>query len=537
LRDDHRFPGLSVIQLSSAGAAESTSIRPCSRNATGNPAVVRFCRLKKIPWLLVIILGFQAYLSCRLVNQNTTFVDEATYLIGGHQEIHSIVGNGSATVPGHNGYYQAYFSGAPVLYPVLAAIADSLGGLAGARLLSLPFMLGATTFLYCTTCCLYSRRAAILGSGVFAVLSSTQFLGAFATYDAMALCTIGLATFLSVKSAEQGDNELTLLQACAAMVAADTLKYAAILFNPVIIGMCVLVSARDRGWRNARRQGCRMIGYSVTMGAALLAVGGQSYIKGMLYSTLARAQGNNSVQQVISETWHLIGFVMITVVVAVIMSFLLKQHSRKWLSVLLLVAVFLAPINQAHIHTLTSLQKHVDYGAWFGSISAGYVLSMVLPETRVRTARILTLLLAGTGMIAASLITAPQALKLYHGWTNATDAVAALKPWVRNVNILAEDYFIYGYYLYDEVPVDRWNNTWELIYEDPTTGKELVGSPAYTDSIMHHYFGTIALSFGTTAATDKVIVAAMKQAGGYIRVAHIRYGRDWFDVYHYSSGN
>ena len=46
--------------------------------------------------------------------------------------------------------FPAYFSGAPVIYPPLAALADSVGGLAGARLLSLVFMLGATALLWAT---------------------------------------------------------------------------------------------------------------------------------------------------------------------------------------------------------------------------------------------------------------------------------------------------------------------------------------------------------------------------------------------------
>jgi len=47
--------------------------------------------------------------------------------------------------------FAAYFSGAPVLYPPLAAMADSVAGLAGPRILSLLFMLGATALLYTTT--------------------------------------------------------------------------------------------------------------------------------------------------------------------------------------------------------------------------------------------------------------------------------------------------------------------------------------------------------------------------------------------------
>ena len=121
--------------------------------------------------------------------------------------------HGTLTVPGQNGYYQTYFLGAPVLYPILGAIADSIGGLAAARLLSLAFMLGATTLLYWTTARIYDRRAAAAAASLFAVLAPTQFLGAFATYDAMALFLMALATLLAVKSAEEDDETITLLLA------------------------------------------------------------------------------------------------------------------------------------------------------------------------------------------------------------------------------------------------------------------------------------------------------------------------------------
>ena len=146
-------------------------------------------------WPLLVVLAVQAVLSLRLVWSTTAFQDEALYLRAGHLEwahwLHQ------APVPA----FPAYFSGAPVLYPPLAAAADSLGGLAAARLLSLCFMLGVTGLLWATTARLYGRRAALLASGLFATLAGTQFLGAFATFDAMALFLLALAAWLAVRAA------------------------------------------------------------------------------------------------------------------------------------------------------------------------------------------------------------------------------------------------------------------------------------------------------------------------------------------------
>ena len=153
-------------------------------------------RLAAQPWPLLAVLLVQAALSLRLAWSNTAFQDEALYLRAGHLEWARWLHN--TPIPN----FPAYFSGAPVLYPPLGALADSVGGLTAARLLSLGFMLGVTTLLWATAARLYGQRAALLATALFATLAGTQFLGAFATYDAMALFLLALAAWLGVRCAD-----------------------------------------------------------------------------------------------------------------------------------------------------------------------------------------------------------------------------------------------------------------------------------------------------------------------------------------------
>ncbi len=74
-----------------------------------------------------------------------------------------------------------------VIYPPLGAAADGLGGLAGARVLSLAFMLGATMLLWGAAARLFGRRASFFAAALFALLGTTLHLGVFATTDAMSL--------------------------------------------------------------------------------------------------------------------------------------------------------------------------------------------------------------------------------------------------------------------------------------------------------------------------------------------------------------
>src|SRR6201999_3648819 len=113
--------------------------------ATTNRPYRRQVRIKqpttRVPWPLLAVLTVQAALSASMVRASTAFGDEALYLSAGHLEwSHWLHGT---QIPA----YQTWFSGSPVIYPPIGAIADSLGGLAAARLLSLVFMVAATCFL------------------------------------------------------------------------------------------------------------------------------------------------------------------------------------------------------------------------------------------------------------------------------------------------------------------------------------------------------------------------------------------------------
>ena len=101
-------------------------------------------RLVAARWPLIAVLAVQAILSLRLTWSNTAFQDEGLYLRAGHLEWARWLHH--APIPD----FPSYFSGAPVIYPPLGAVADSLGGLAAARVLSLGFMLGVTSLLWAT---------------------------------------------------------------------------------------------------------------------------------------------------------------------------------------------------------------------------------------------------------------------------------------------------------------------------------------------------------------------------------------------------
>ena len=88
--------------------------------------------------------------------QNTAFEDEALYLYTGRMETAHLLYGTRFTAA-----YATYFSGAPVLYPVLGGVRRGGGGLAAARAVSLLAMLAITALLYSLTRRLFDERVGL----------------------------------------------------------------------------------------------------------------------------------------------------------------------------------------------------------------------------------------------------------------------------------------------------------------------------------------------------------------------------------------
>ena len=124
-----------VQPIATAGPRQGIAVAPpanaqhaASRRRRADARRQPWRHLATEPWPLLGILAAQVLLSARLFWTNTAYQDEALYLWSGHLEwLHWLHG---LRLPAS---FPEYFSGAPVIYPPLGAIADSLGGLAAAR--------------------------------------------------------------------------------------------------------------------------------------------------------------------------------------------------------------------------------------------------------------------------------------------------------------------------------------------------------------------------------------------------------------------
>jgi hypothetical protein len=478
--------------------------------------------LRRMPWLLLAILGVQAALSLRLVWSNTAFQDEALYLWAGHMEwSHWLYGAPVQT-------FQTWFSGAPVIYPPLGAVADTYGGLAAARLLSLCFMLGATSLLYHATRRIFGRRSAHFSAALFAGLGATQFLGALATYDAMAIALLALATWLGIRAADSrpAARLVLLVLAGCALALADVTKYAASLFDLVVI-----VAAAMYGWgQRGRLAGIVAAAVPLLTLAALLGtavdVSGHAYWQGVTFTTLARSGGDVPAVGILYVSAKWIGSVILLAVIGAAAVFAkYRQWPMRYLAGVLAGAVFLTPAEQARIHTVTSLFKHVGFGAWFGCVVGGFALASLLDAVPVP--KVAGAVRVGLAITIASAVTGVAfATRDMASWPNSKSFIARLRPVaLANHGPILEDNYIPQYY----IPGLRWRTPitpFNFNYPDPVTGRTEPGPGAYADAIRHQYFLIIVLGSTNTTQEDDSISRAIAAAGSYRLAAAVPYVTD-----------
>ena len=173
------------------------------------------------------ICAVQVGLSLTLVWSNTAYLDEADYLWVGRLELaHWLHGT---SWPSASAY--RLFPGSPLIYPPLGALADSIGGLAGARILSLCFMLGATILLYWTAFRLIGRTGALFAAALWA-LSEPAMRLAFATFDPLSVFLTALSAWLIVQAGYRRHRGELVAAAAAALALANVTAYSGIVARP-----------------------------------------------------------------------------------------------------------------------------------------------------------------------------------------------------------------------------------------------------------------------------------------------------------------
>jgi 4-amino-4-deoxy-L-arabinose transferase-like glycosyltransferase len=464
--------------------------------------------------LLLCLLGVQAALSLRL--HNTAFEDEALYLYAGHLELDHLL-HGAPAPAG----FTSYFSGSPMLYPVLAAATDAVFGLAGARALSLVFMLGTTALLYCLTRLLFDEWVALCAAAVFAVTQSTVFLGNFATFDALTCFLLVLAAWIVVRTASHR-AWVAYLFAAPVLALAVAVKYVALMYLPVVAALAVLAAFPHHGAR-ALQRGLALPALVAAALAGALAAGGSSHLHGLRVTTTERATGHDRPMRLLLECLQWGGLLLAIALLGAVLYVWRGPMSadpglpnaapgRWWracLGLLLCGTALLAPAYQMHLHTSVSLHKHIGYGLLFAAPMAGVGVTRLV-GAHFRYPHFgpviwVTLLVLGMN----------QSQDRYRIWPNSTELVANFRAQlVPGGHYLVEADSAPRYYLRAQTQPAQWTSTYAITYYGPR-GVPLTGEPGYRAAIADGYFDVIIFDRTTTKELDNTLAEQLRTSPTY----------------------
>lgn len=450
---------------------------------------------------LTAICAVQAALSLTLVWSNTAFGDEADYLRVGHLEwAHWLHG---ASWP--SGYADHLLSGLPAAYPPLGAVADSIGGLAGARLLSLGFMLTATVLLYLTASRLIGQRGALMGCAIWAVSEPALRL-VFATYDPLSVLLTALSAWLAVQAGDRRHGVAWVAATAGALGLANATAYSGIVIDPVLIGFAFLVwlpsmrAGRALLWAFCLAAGCAAV-------FALLLTGAGSW-SGLVFTVIDRSTSDHqSPLLVLNDVWGYSGLIICLAIVGTVLAVGTEHRQRGALMALLGCAAFVVPAAQLHDQTGWSLDKHLAYGMWFAAIAAGYAGSRLigwLPRTNWRfTAACCVVALAYPAASGWQ-----SAWQVYHSWPNTNSFIAAFKPIATRSqgSVYAPTQIHIAEYYIPQVRWTRWTTRPSL---DPASVAPADRESYYSNQLRQGNYGAIVLFYSTTFSSAPEMPGAL----------------------------
>ena len=542
-----------------ASKAPPVTASVAARPLPASAVATKSSRHLLLQWMpLVVILVAQATLSARLLSAYSASSDESLYIYSGHQLIYELWHGGGSP------HYEEWLSGAPVLYPLLAALADHLGGLVEVRLMSMSFMLTATALLYATARRLFGYWPAIAAAGLFAGLGVTQALGVLATYDALSLLLTAFAVYCAVRAVDGADNVRFLLLIAPALVLANWVKYASVLFDPVVLGLAALLLRRE-GWpRVCQRAMVLGTALAVLLGGTVY-LAGSAYWHGITFTTLARKSGaqpafgvthTEPARAIVLLSWDLIGLILALGGLALMVALpLRRERSNLLVLALLFLAGILVTAENLHLHNDQSLSKHDDFGVWFTCIAAGYALARGAELTRRLDIRmsIATVAIAATAWSGShySERTTPGDQR---SDTDLT-AFAVLRPYLAKPNGrfliggLADYRMLYDNNLtipwwrfiddeYVKYPVPGRGGDWHGQVRGLACGGAgqhapgptcmyLEGPPGYRAAIRTHSFAVISMIGGHGTTQDAAIERVVEHTPGYVQLTQLGGAPTW----------
>src|SRR6266487_4619286 len=484
------------------------------------PAVKRITRKQVkavvIPsfWPLILILAMQGIISVATLH-NTAFQDEGLYLYAGRQLFHYWLGG-----PVPLDHYAFYFSGYPGVYPVIGGVLDMIGGLELARTFSLICMMGVNAIVYYSTQKFFQRPAAIFASATYASLGTVLFVGRLATFDAMCLFLIALATAIAFKVSTSRHPWLALMIG-PLLVLSILAKYAAMLFTPPVLGILVFCSIIFLGWwRMLLRLAMAIVTLIISFVVAYHFIDKAAFhaIDGSTTNRVALIQ--KSPLELFMHVGQMGGIVYAAALLGLVLVFLHYQRFRL-IALLLFASSWLMPAYHIYKQEAVSIDKHIAFGLFFAMPLVGCALAWLsgyMQRTFSNTNG--RYWLAGLSVVLLVFILGlQQSQTLYAYWANTSNLSYVLHTQMREGSgrFLVEDIEIARYDTEDITEQWQWNGVYYFYYIHyvNVARQELLGEPALIQALKERYFSLVELSFNYQPAEAHFIAYQMTVSRNY----------------------
>lgn len=430
---------------------------------------------------LIVLLALLSVLSLRL--SNTAFIDEALYINAGHDYLkHWLTGDGVET-------YGDSFPGVPFVYPVFAAVLDTIGGLLLVRGFSLLCVLAATILVYRTLAYLGYRSEGMLAATVFALTGPVVFAGALATFDALVIAMLAAAVWTGVQT---GWTSAVATGIILGLV--PVMKYSGAIFIPVVLVVVFLASPR---WRTAL---AGVIAVAVP-GAAWLAWSDQIGA-GVTSLTDRSVLSPHSTDELVA--WLVLD-IGILILIALVGGLLLARRGpgHALVALVLFGGGLALPAAQLVLGEGFSFDKHLAYSALFLAPLAGYALAKLSRSTWKLLP--VVVLLSTTLLFGVS-----RSDAMYNSWVSVQPVVDVIEDDARPGVYISSASDSLKYHLRDR-PEITWETTFSLYPQ---------GEGAIRVAVEDQSFQSVILRSASTGEPDQdagqaVLLQALRDSAYY----------------------
>ena len=480
-------------------------------------------------WPLILILAMQATISLATLH-NTAFQDEALYLYAGRQLFRYWTGG-----PVPLDHYAFYFSGYPGVYPVIGGVLDMIGGLELARGFSLFCMMGVNAIIYYSTRKFFQRPAAIFASATYASLGTVLFVGRLATFDALCLFLIALATAVAYRVSTSRHPWLALTIG-PLLVLSVLAKYAAILFALPVLGILVFCSIAFLGWwRMLLRLAMAVVTLALSLGAAYEIIDKAAFhaIAGSTTDRVSLIQ--KSPLELFMHVLYMGGIVYAAALVGLVLVFFRYPRFRL-IALLLFASSWLVPAYHIYKQEAVSLDKHLAFGLFFAAPLAGFALAWLSGYVqRAFSDGNGRYWLAGLSVVLLVFtLGAQQSQTIYAGWADTSALSYELHTQMRDGSgrFLVEDIEVARYDARDITELWQWNGVLYFYYVN-AAHQQLLGDEAVRQALNDRYFDIVELSFNYQPAEAHFIAQQMAASRNYDLIARIPFQNSFGTGYFY----